>query len=177
MLAGVGVCCGCLLWGLAASVGLGALLDASQVAYTVLRAVGALYLIFLGAKLLLRKGQRGAVTADVLATSVLRPTGNTGPALWFVRGLLTNLLNPKVGIFYVTFLPQFVPSGVSLTSFTALLACIHATEGILWFSLLTLATRPLARWLQRPGVVQTVDRATGTVLIGFGFALVFDHRR
>ena len=102
---------------------------------------------------------------------------NASPPWWFVRGLLTNLLNPKVGIFYVTFLPQFIPSGVSLTSFSVLLACIHATEGILWFSVLTLATRPLARWLKRPRVVRTLDRATGTVLIGFGLALVFDRRR
>ena len=177
MLAGVGVCCGCLLWGLAASVGLGALLAASQVAYTVLRALGAGYLIFLGVKLLLRKCQPGVEIVDAVPPSPLKVTGNTSPPWWFVRGLLTNLLNPKVGIFYVTFLPQFIPSGVSLTSFSVLLACIHAAEGILWFSMLTLAMRPLARWLKRPIVVQTLDRATGTVLIGFGLALVFDRRR
>jgi threonine/homoserine/homoserine lactone efflux protein len=159
------------LWGLAASVGLGALLAASQLAYTVLRVVGACYLIFLGLKLWLRKCRPEDETGDVIAKV------NARPPWWFVRGLLTNLLNPKVGIFYVTFLPQFIPSGVSLTSFSVLLACIHATEGILWFSVLTLATRPLARWLKRPRVVQTLDRATGTVLIGFGLALVFDRRR
>jgi threonine/homoserine/homoserine lactone efflux protein len=177
MLAGVGVCCGCLLWGLAASVGLGALLAASQLAYTVLRAVGAGYLIFLGVKLLLRQSQPGVETSDAAPPSTLGATGSTSPLWWFVRGLLTNLLNPKVGIFYVTFLPQFIPSGVPLTSFSILLACIHATEGILWFAILTLAMRPLARWLHRPGVVQTLDRATGTVLIGFGLALVLDRRR
>jgi threonine/homoserine/homoserine lactone efflux protein len=177
MLAGLGICCGCLLWGLAASVGLGALLAASQVAYAVLRAVGAIYLIFLGTKLLLRKCQPDAGTSDAVPRSDLGAMGNTSRPWWFVRGLFTNLLNPKVGIFYVTFLPQFIPSGVPLTSFSVLLACIHATEGLLWFAILTLATRPLARWLKRSEVAKILDRATGTVLIGFGLALVFDRRR
>ena len=96
---------------------------------------------------------------------------------WFVRGLLTNLLNPKVGVFYVTFLPQFIPAGVSVTLFSMLLAAIHAAEGILWFCLLTLATRPLSRWLRRPLVAQTLDRAMGTAFVGFGLGLVFDNRR
>jgi len=177
ILAGVGVCCGCLLWGLAASVGLGALLAASQLAYTALRAVGACYLIFLGLKLLLRKGRQATGTGDAGPPSAFGAAVSASPLSWFVRGLLTNLLNPKVGVFYVTLLPQFIPPGVSLTSFSVLLACIHATEGIVWFSVLTLATRPLGRWLKRPRVVQTLDRATGTVLIGFGLALVFDREQ
>jgi len=90
---------------------------------------------------------------------------------------LTNVLNPKVGVFYVTFLPQFVPSGVNVTSFSMLLAAIHATEGILWFAALTLATRPLSSWLRRPRVARTLDRTTGVVLVGFGVELLFDKHR
>jgi threonine/homoserine/homoserine lactone efflux protein len=177
MVAGFGVCCGCLLWGLAASVGLGALLAASQLAYSALRIVGACYLVVLGLKLLLRKGRSGAGMGDAVPSVESRVPVNVSPSWWFVRGLLTNLLNPKVGLFYVTFLPQFIPAGVSITSFSVLLASIHATEGILWFSILTLATRPLVRWLKRPRVVQTLDQATGAVLVGFGLGLVFDRRR
>lgn len=80
-------------------------------------------------------------------------------------------------VFYVTFLPQFVPTDVNVTSFSLLLAAIHATEGILWFAALTLATRPLSRWLGRARVARTLDRATGGVLAGFGLALVFERRR
>jgi threonine/homoserine/homoserine lactone efflux protein len=58
-----------------------------------------------------------------------------------------------------------------------LLAGIHATEGIVWLSLLVLATRPLSRWLSRPRVAQTLDGATGAVLVGFGLKLVVDSRR
>jgi threonine/homoserine/homoserine lactone efflux protein len=176
MLAGTGICCGCLLWGLVASVGLGTLLAASHVAYGILRTTGACYLIFLGMKMLLRKDRLAPANGDVGSAPVpANPVSASGPR-WFVRGLLTNLLNPKVGVFYVTFLPQFIPVGVSVTSFSVLLAAIHASEGIVWFSLLTLAMRPLARWLRRAAVAQTLDRVTGTVLVGFGFWLVLDSR-
>jgi threonine/homoserine/homoserine lactone efflux protein len=177
MLAAAGICCGCLMWGLAASVGLGALLAASRFAYTALRIAGAGYLIFLGTKMLLRKHQSAFALDETPSLPVCANPLRASAPRWFVRGLLTNLLNPKVGVFYVTFLPQFIPSGVSVTPFSMLLAGIHATEGILWFSLLTLATRPLSRWLRRPSVAQTLDRATGTVLAGFGLGLVLDNRR
>jgi threonine/homoserine/homoserine lactone efflux protein len=177
MLAGAGICFGCLLWGLMASVGLGAVLAASRLAYKVLRGAGACYLIFLGLKMLLRKGRSGATLGDGALSEARGIPTSVSPSRWFVRGLLTNLLNPKVGVFYVTFLPQFIPAGVSIMPFSMLLATIHAAEGILWFSVLTLATRPLARWLERPRVVRTLDQATGTVLVGFGLSLVLDNRR
>jgi threonine/homoserine/homoserine lactone efflux protein len=177
MLAGVGICCGLLMWGLTVSLGLGTLLAASQVAYRILRISGACYLIFLGTKMLLRKRQSASAMNETPSPPVFASPVNTSASRWFVRGLLTNLLNPKVGVFYVTFLPQFIPAGVSVISFSMLLAAIHATEGILWLSLLTLATRPLSRWLRRPSVARTLDRATGTVLVGFGLDLVLDNRR
>lgn len=166
MLAGAGICLGCLTWGLATAVGLGALLNVSRLAYGVLRLAGACYLIALGVRMLLRAPHRIAVWAE--------PSDHAGR--WFTRGFLTNLLNPKVGVFYVTFLPQFVPAGVSVTWFSMLLAGIHATEGILWFALLTLATRPLGTWLERPGVAPTIDRATGVMLVGFGLGLLAERR-
>lgn len=177
MLAAVGICCGLLTWGLAASVGLGALLAASQIAYKALRMAGACYLIFLGTKMLLRKHLSSSAMGDALVPPVGADSVSATAPRWFVRGLLTNLLNPKVGVFYVTFLPQFIPAGAPVIRFSMLLAAIHATEGILWFGLLILATRPLSRWLRRPRVAQTLDRATGTVLVGFGLGLVLDHRR
>jgi threonine/homoserine/homoserine lactone efflux protein len=177
MLAAVGICCGCLMWGLAASVGLGALLAASRSIYTALRIGGACYLIFLGTKMLVRKHHSAVAEDDTLPEPASGNSIEVSASRWFVRGLLTNLLNPKVGVFYVTFLPQFIPRGVPVTSFSMLLAVIHAAEGILWFSLLTLATRPISRWLRRPPVARTLDRATGTVLVGFGLGLVLDNRR
>lgn len=166
MLAGAGICLGCLTWGLATAIGLGALLSVSRFAYGVLQIAGACYLIILGARMFRRAPLRVALEAD--------PVEHGGR--WFTRGLLTNLLNPKVGVFYVTFLPQFVPAGVSVTWFSMLLAGIHATEGILWFALLTLATRPLGSWLERPPVTRTIDRTTGVMLVGFGVGLLLERR-
>jgi len=177
VLAGVGICCGLLIWGLTVSFGLGTLLAASQVAYKTLRISGACYLIFLGTKMLLRKYQPAAAVDETPSPQLFAGPVSPSASRWFVRGMLTNLLNPKVGVFYVTFLPQFIPAGVSVLSFSMLLAAIHATEGILWFLVLILATRPLSRWLRRPSVAKTLDRATGTVLVGFGLGLVLDRQR
>jgi threonine/homoserine/homoserine lactone efflux protein len=180
LLAAVGICFGLLTWGLAASVGLGALLATSQVAYRVLRMAGACYLIFLGMKMLLRKHRAdsalGETAAPPLSANRIGAGVSATAPRWFVRGFLTNLLDPKVSVFYVTFLPQFIPAGVPVIWFSMLLAAIHATEGMLWFCVLILATRPLSRWLRRPRVARTLDRATGTVLVGFGFGLVLDNR-
>ena len=165
ILAGVGVCLGCLVWGLAVAVGLGGLLAVSRMAYTLLRIAGAAYLIYLGIRLLARP----APSLDLESQGTLH-------ANWFARGVFTNLLNPKVGVFYVTFLPQFVPTGASVTGFSMLLAGIHAALGLCWFALLVLATRPLSRWLKRPGVAKGLDRGTGLVFVGFGVGLLFDRR-
>ena len=177
MLAGAGICLGCLTWGLAASVGLGGLLAVSRLGYDTLRILGACYLIFIGAKLFFRaRPVLSEIEQSQWPRATAATSSNGGPH-WFARGFLTNILNPKVGVFYVTFLPQFVPSGVDVTSFSMLLAAIHATEGAVWFAALTLATRPLSSWLRRPRVAQTLDRTTGVVFVGFGFELLLHNRR
>lgn len=92
------------------------------------------------------------------------------------RGVLTNLLNPKVGVFYVSFLPQFIPPGVSVVAFSVGLAGIHAVVGLIWFAAITLATRPISHVLRRPGFTRTVDGLTGTALIAFSLELALERR-
>ena len=164
-LAAFGICCGCLVWGAAVALGLGVVLAASQTAYLVLRIAGAAYLLWLGATLILRPRSK-------LDLTTARPArGN-----WWMRGFLNNLLNPKVGVFYVSFLPQFVPAGFAPPPFIMLLATIHFAMGLAWDGVLILATAPLKRWLQNAAVVRWLDRATGAVFVGFGLRLAFDRR-
>lgn len=171
LLAGLGVSAGVLVWGLAASAGLGALLAASELAYDAVRIAGAVYLLVLGARIILRPRRQGFVTSGAGAAT----EGGSSRAA-FLRGLLTNLLNPKVGVFYVTFLPQFVPAGVPVVPFSVLLAGLHVTMGMVWFVVLVAATRPLARWLSRPAVTTALDRVTGGVFVAFGLRLALERR-
>jgi len=173
-LAGVGICFGCLLWGAAASFGLGALVAVSSLAYNMLRIVGAIYLSYLGTKLFIRAFARSS--SHNPAEPVLQKQEGDG-SLWLRRGLLTNLLNPKIGVFYLSFLPQFIPAGVQVWSFSILLASIHAAEGLLWFLLLTNASKFFSSWLKRRRVVMAFDSAMGAVFIGFGLKLAFDKAR
>ena len=176
MLAASGICFGLLTWGLAASLGLGALLAVSHAAYSILRIVGACYLIYLGVRMFFRRAPSLSLEASELPEKK-KPGSDNDHYAWFVRGYLTNLLNPKVGVFYVTFLPQFVPAGVPVVSFSMLLAAIHATEGILWLLAITHATRLFSTWFQRPRVTRSLDRVTGTVLTGFGLEIILDRHR
>jgi threonine/homoserine/homoserine lactone efflux protein len=175
MLAGLGICLGCLVWGVAASLGLSALLAVSRFAYDVLRIVGACYLCYLGITFFTRafsSRSSGSTTEPGQERHVIPDDSQ-----WLRRGLLTNLLNPKVGVFYLSFLPQFIPASVQVWSFSMLLALIHATEGILWFLLLTNATELLSGLLRRRPVAIALDSAMGAVLIAFGLKLAFDKTR
>ena len=175
MLAGIGICLGCLFWGAAASFGLSVLLAVSGFAYNVLRIVGAIYLVYLGIKLLIRAF--ASTYPNGVVEAVWKEVKRTDSSLWLKRGLLTNLLNPKVGMFYLSFLPQFIPTGVQVWSFSMLLALIHATEGLLWFLLLTNATELISSWLKQRRVVMALDSAVGVILIAFGLKLAFEKAR
>jgi threonine/homoserine/homoserine lactone efflux protein len=165
--AALGICLGCLAWGLVVALGLGILLETSKLAYTILRWIGAAYLLYLGVQLILSKRTDFAGEGG-------RPSAASSLA-WFRRGLLTNALNPKVGIFYVSFLPQFVPAGANVPLTTLLLAAIHAGLGLLWFLLLIAATRPIAEALRRPAVIRSLDRLTGGVFLLFGARLALSR--
>lgn len=169
-LAALGIVLGCVSWGAAVALGLGALLTASELAFTILKWAGALYLVWLGLNLLLKPRARFDVE---LADATAAPRGRS----WLGRGYLTNLLNPKVGVFYVSFLPQFLPAHVPAGPFIFLLAVLHALMGVAWFALLIVATRPLARALKRPSVVRRLDRLTGLVFVSFGVRLALVRQR
>lgn len=176
-LAGAGICCGLFGGALGVSFGLGALLEVSRLAYGVLRIAGAGYLVYLGAKIFFRKPE-SLMDAEVAAEGESFGTeSNTSAPRWFARGFLTNILNPKVGVLYLTFLPQFIPPGAGVTSFSLLPASIHVAEGAVWFMLLISATRLFSQRLRRPGVSKKIDRVTGSIRAGFGVVLALEKPR
>ena len=170
--ASLGICLGLLAWGMSAAFGLTALLAASELAFNVVKWAGAVYLVYLGTKLLM-KPRTSASVDRASFESTAKNRGNYGA---FYRGFLSNILNPKVGVFYVTFLPQFIPHGMNVAGFSLLLASIHVLITLVWFSFLIALTVPLGRFLSRPRVVRNMDRLTGCVFVGFGVKLAVAKR-
>jgi threonine/homoserine/homoserine lactone efflux protein len=169
--AALGIGVGCLVWGAAVALGLGALLAASELAFTGLKWAGAAYLVWLGVGLIRKPRAALALPATRDETSA-----HEGARAWLRRGLFTNLLNPKVGVFYVTLLPQFVPGGVHVAGYTFLLAALHVVLSLFWAVALIAASVPLGRTLSRPSVVKGLDRLTGCVFILFGARLAVARR-
>lgn len=87
-----------------------------------------------------------------------------------------NVLNPKIGIFYVSFLPQFIPQGQPLVAWTFGLVSIHVVIGLIWSTMLIAATRPLAGILRREKVIKWMDRTTGMIFVLFAARLAFSKR-
>jgi threonine/homoserine/homoserine lactone efflux protein len=167
----MGINTGSLIWGAAAGVGAAALLAASEVAFTALKLVGAGYLVYLGVRMIVASF-RDKTAVDL--SGAARPA----PSLWvaYARGALTNLLNPKVGVFYIALIPQFIPEGVNPLGMGVLLAVVHNLESLVWFAAIIFAADAARRWMSSPRVTKWIDRGTGGVLVGFGAALAIESR-
>ena len=159
----LGIQTGTLIWGTLTSAGVTALLTASQVAYEVLRWAGAAYLVWMGVGMLRKQGTEAPAEQEESVE------GGFGHG--WRRGTLTNLLNPKVGVFYVAVLPQFIPAGAPHFAAGVALTCVHVVEGVLWSTVLVGFARVLRGWLRRPAARRVMDRVTGAVVVGFGLKL------
>ncbi|HET9692394.1 MAG TPA: LysE family translocator [Acidimicrobiales bacterium] len=161
-----GVLTGLVLWVGAAALGLAALLRASHDGSLVLRLVGGVYLVWMGVQ---SWRSRGAMP---------EPGAGRGPAgrvrSGYAAGLLTDLLNPKVGVFFVTFLPGFVPHGSPVVPFTVLLGGVFVVLTAAYFAALVAAAGRVRGWLDDRRTRRRVERATGAVLCGFGLRLVLE---
>src|SRR5262252_2846780 len=177
---GCGTLSGLTVWALAAALGLSALLRVSHVAYDVLRFCGAAYLIWLGVTSLIssrrkRTGRAGPGTpaADIAALG----QAPVRPARAYLNGMLSNLLNPKISVFFMAFLPAFVPAGASASHFSLVLGAWFIAETGLWLAVVAWLADRGVRWLRRPAVQRWLERITGIVLIGFGLRLATESRR
>jgi threonine/homoserine/homoserine lactone efflux protein len=161
-----GILVGLTIWVCVAALGLAAVLRASEVAYAVLRIVGACYLVWLGVQSL-RSMRRGAAVADPPARRGIMGTG-------FLAGLATNLLNPKVGVFFVTFLPGFVPSGYPVGATSLLFGAVFLVLSIAYYVVLLALAGKVTTWMSSPRVRRRMDAVTGSVLVGFGVRLAVE---
>ncbi|MFF1348942.1 LysE family translocator [Streptomyces sp. NPDC058322] len=164
----LGIQSGTLLWGVLTSLGVTALFTASHLAYLTLRWVGAVYLVWMGVRML-RDTFRGLPATGTDDPALL--AGTDSFAGGWRQGALTNLLNPKMGAFYVAVLPQFIPAGSSHFTMGLLLASVHIVMGLAWSTVLIGFARVLHGWLRKPQARRVLDRITGTVVAAFGVRL------
>lgn len=158
-----GVCSGVLVWGALSAVGIAALLAASADAYNLLRLAGAAYLVFLGVQALLR-ARRHAIGHERPEESAPGPENRAA----YRQGLVNNLLNPKVGVFYSAVLPQFVSHHDPVLLISLSFAALHALMGMAWYSSTALVLSRGRRVFARPRARAALETITGLVLIGLG---------
>ena len=165
----LGVLAGLLCWVVAAALGLSAVLRASEDAYLALRIAGAIYLVWLGVSSLRSRGRAAPERHRHAAARRGSLVGEGFPA-----GLATDLLNPKVGVFFVTFLPGFVPAGYPIGWVSMALGGIFVVLTGLYFTVLIGAATRVRGWLDTGHIRRRLDRVTGLVLVGFGLKLALE---
>jgi len=163
--AALGINLGCIVWGIIVACGLGALLMTSDIAFNLLKWMGAIYLTWLGFNLILKPRNQLASLNDATTTQN-----------WFIKGFWGNLLNPKVGIFYISFLPQFIPQSSSPIIWTMGLVMIHVVIGFIWSIFLISAMQSISGYLKQPKFIRYMDRITGSIFILFALKLAFSKR-
>ncbi|MGV9779679.1 LysE family translocator [Streptosporangium sp. NPDC003464] len=156
---------GWLVWCLTAAFGLSALLLVSELAFDIMRIVGAIVLVWFGVRMLWQA--RGGPVEDLAASSAV------GPSLWscYRSGLLTNLANPKAGVFALSFLPQFVPEGAPALPMLLLLAVASALIDLAWYLGIVRLVGAAERFFRRPAVRRYLEYVSGTLLIGLAVRL------
>jgi threonine/homoserine/homoserine lactone efflux protein len=164
-----GVLCGLVVWVAATSLGLSALLQASKAGYDVLKVAGACYLLWIGTRSLL-SARRTQAEVAAEGDGPIAPAPMLGGS-GFLAGLLTDILNPKVGVFFVSFLPGFVPAGHSVGWTTLGFGALFTVLTALYFLGLIALSGKVSAWMNAPRIRRRLDIVTGLVIVGFGLRL------
>ena len=163
----LGICAGLPVHATASALGLSLILATSAEAFTVVKLAGAAYLAYLGVRTI-RDSLRPA-SHPVIAASRARTSRAA-----FGQGWLSNVLNPKVALFYLTFLPQFISAGDNVLAKSLLLAGIHAVLGLVWLPLYAYAIDRIGAVVR--GARRWLERVSGAALIGLGVRLALERR-
>jgi threonine/homoserine/homoserine lactone efflux protein len=171
VLTALGVSTGQAVWTLAASAGITALLLASEPAFLAVKLAGAIYLVFLGGQMLVRAARRSRAPVDIV-----RQTVGLSPARAYRQGVVSNLGNPKMAVFFTSLLPQFAPeSGPRFAGFLALGLCFCVLTAA-WLTAYAFAVARAKDVFQRPRIRRFVDGLTGAVLVALGLRLASEQR-
>lgn len=190
----LGIATGTLVHGTASALGLSVILATSADAFTIVKIVGAGYLAYLGVQSLRRsfvirdgaarrEGFGGLASREDEALGAVAPRASRRPSLSqrfvpgsYLQGLLTNVLNPKVAVFYLTFLPQFIDPSRGVLGQSVLFALAHDVMGIAWLAAYAYAVARVARAFGGSGLRRWLERVTGAALIGLGVRLALERR-
>ncbi len=171
ILTALGVSTGQAVWTVAASAGVAALLVASEPAFVALKLAGAAYLVFLGAQALLA-AIRGGPATDLAGGA----TSRLAPATGYRQGVVSNLGNPKMAVFFTSLLPQFAPAGGGSFAAMLVLGLVFCGMTFLWLTAYAAAVDRAGHILRRARVRRVLDAVTGTVLVALGLRLATQQR-
>jgi RhtB (resistance to homoserine/threonine) family protein len=165
----LGTCCALLIHTSAAVLGLSAIIVKSALLFSVFKYVGAVYLIYLGVKTLwsLKKNEE---TASVEMNTKSQFVNTS----CFKQGFITNILNPKVAVFFLTFLPQFVDSGSNTFIPFLIMGITYTVLTAVWFLLYVYLINQISSFMKKPKTQEIIEGITGTILIGFGIKLALE---
>ncbi|WP_419955066.1 LysE family translocator [Neobacillus niacini] len=162
-----GTCCALLIHTTAAVVGLSAIIVKSAIVFSIFKYVGAVYLVYLGVKTL------WALRSQKITPEITTESKYEGKSC-FKQGFLTNLLNPKVAVFFLTFLPQFVHSGSDTFIPFLTMGITYTLLTAVWFLFYIYLLNQISAFMKKPKTQRIMEGLTGTILIGFGVKLALE---
>jgi RhtB (resistance to homoserine/threonine) family protein len=164
----LGTCCALLIHTSAAVLGLSAIIVKSALLFSVFKYVGAVYLIYLGIKTLWSLRKKTAASVEMKTKSKFTNKS------CFKQGFLTNILNPKVAVFFLTFLPQFVDAGSNTFIPFLLMGITYTVLTAVWFLLYVYLINQVSDFMKKPKAQNIIEGITGSILIGFGIKLALE---
>jgi threonine/homoserine/homoserine lactone efflux protein len=168
----LGIGCGQIVWALAVGMGIVAVLTSSAPLFLGIKYAGAAYLVYLG----FRSLAAAIWPVGSMLTVTKRSDRDSRPLGAFRQGLISNLGNPKMAVFFVSLLPQFVLSGAGLLSTSLLLGCVFAFMTTTWLAAYATLVARAGDFLRKPRVRRTLEGVTGGVLITLGLRVATDPR-
>jgi RhtB (resistance to homoserine/threonine) family protein len=165
----LGICCALLIHTSAAVFGLSAIIVKSAVLFSIFKYIGAVYLIYLGVKTLWSLRNREETTSFDMNTKK-----QEGHSSCFKQGFLTNILNPKVALFFLTFFPQFVDAGNSTFVPFLIMGITFTILSAIWLLLYVSLINQISVFMKKPKTQNIIEGITGTILISFGVKLALE---